>query len=41
MKAQLRLLMKNIPSIPVYFYLLFLALTSTGAFILLLMVVGE
>lgn len=40
MKTQLRLLLKTIPSIPVYFYLAFLALTSTGFFIMLLMVVG-
>ena len=40
MKSQIRLLLKTIPSIPVYFYLLFLALTSTGLFIGLLAVVG-
>lgn len=40
MKAQFRLLMKTLPSIPVYFYLLFLALTSTGVFIVLLMMVA-
>ena len=40
MKTLLRLRKKNLPSIPVYFYLFFLALTSTGFFIALLMVVG-
>ena len=39
MKDQIKNLMKSLPSIPVYFYLLFLAITSTSVFIFLLMIV--
>jgi len=39
MIVQIKILMKSIPSIPVYFYLFFLALASTSAFILLLLYV--
>lgn len=40
MKTRLKLLIKEIPSVPVYFYLLLLAISSTSAFILLLSMVS-
>jgi hypothetical protein len=36
MKTQLKMTMKKLPSIPVYIYLVVLAITSTSLFIVLL-----
>lgn len=39
MRTQIKTLIKTLPHVPVYFYLLFLAITSTSLFIFLLMVI--
>lgn len=41
MKTQLRALLKTLPSIPIYFYLLLLALASTSGFIFLLTIANN
>ena len=38
--TQVKTMMKNLPAIPVYFYLLFLAVASASVFIFLLMAVS-
>jgi len=40
MKTHLKALIKTVPAIPIYFYLLLLAVTSTSLFIFLMTIVA-
>lgn len=41
MRTQIKVLLRNIPAVPIYFYLLFLSVTSTTLFIFLMLAVNQ